>query len=183
MASRRAGSASAPPLSLSARSGARPHLRRRPGARNLQARSPGSPLLPPAACAAARRRSAPSVPLLGAAVSPQLLHQPVRAHRLAGMDHQARQQPPSLGPAQVEGARRPHDLERAKDPELHRHPLPRPLRVGKPSVKIISATTRRGRTQIVTAEHLVAARSRGGRAVTTPGNRSDAMKERGLRSP
>ncbi len=60
------------------------------------------------------------------AVIPQLLDQPIGAYRLASMDHQARQQTPALSTAQVEGPVRAEDLERAKDPKLHRHPLPRP---------------------------------------------------------
>jgi hypothetical protein len=34
--------------------------------------------------------------------------------------------------AQIGGPRWPDDFEWAKDPEFHRHPLPRPLAPGKP---------------------------------------------------
>jgi hypothetical protein len=48
------------------------------------------------------------------------------------MDQKARQQPTPLCTAQIDGPRLPDDFEWAKDPEFHRHPLPRPLAPGKP---------------------------------------------------
>jgi hypothetical protein len=76
----------------------------------------------------------------GATFTPQLLDQPVRAHRLAGMDHQAGQQPAPLSTAQVDYPTGARHLERAKDPKIHRHPLPRPL-AGE-AAPIVSAATR-----------------------------------------
>jgi len=63
----------------------------------------------------------------GATVAPQLAHQAVGADRLARVGDQVRQQAPPLHASQFEASGRTGDLERAKDPKVHRHTLLSPV--------------------------------------------------------
>jgi hypothetical protein len=50
------------------------------------------------------------------------------------MDYQVRQQTAPFGTAEIDKALRPGNLERAKDPKLHRLPLP-DTALGKPPTR------------------------------------------------
>jgi hypothetical protein len=61
------------------------------------------------------------------------------------MGHQARQQTAPLRTAQIDGPRRPDDIERAKDPKLHVHPLPRDAPAeAHPTVQSVQCTSATG---------------------------------------